>query len=143
MSRSDIPVRPSRGLTQLIATLLFAILALGVAAPPAGAVSVMGVVLAEDWANTYAEKQCLQDGPECDSGWAGRCRQEGKFQVTCHLYKHYEYEPSEGLREYWECERRIRYTVDKRPWYQHKRWISHSRLLGPWTCGPHHKVRDY
>lgn len=51
--------------------------------------------------------------------------------VTCRLYKHYEVEPGDGPREHWECERRIRYTVDERPWLKRKKWIPHSRLLGP------------
>jgi hypothetical protein len=124
-------------------TLALTLLALAVAARPASAVSVMGVALAEDWANTYGQKQCRQDAPECTFGLGGRCRQEGKFQVTCYAYKEYEIEPSDGLRELWTCERRIRYTVEKRPWYQHKKWIPHTRFLGPWTCPPHRKVRDY
>jgi hypothetical protein len=140
---SEIHRVPLRGAAKSVAALLLAVLTLAVAAQPAGAVSVIGTALAEEWANTYGEKQCRQDGPDCDQGWAGRCRQQGKFQVTCYLYKHYYIEPSDGLWEYWKCQRRIRYTVDKGPWLHHKKWISHSKLLGPWACGAHHKVRDY
>jgi hypothetical protein len=138
-----VEIRPTRRGAGSIAALLLAFLALGIAAAPAGAVAVINTALAEDWANTYAEKQCNRDAPDCFTGWAARCRQGGKFQVTCYVYKSYEVEPTEGLRELWDCHRRIRYTVDRRPWYRHKRWISHSRLLGPWICGAHRRVRDF
>jgi hypothetical protein len=126
-----------------LAAVVLAILGLAFTAPSAGAAAVINTALSEDWANTYSEKQCNQDGPDCHMGWAGRCRQEGKFRVTCYLYKRYEVEPTDGLWEHWECRRRIRYTVDKRPWYKHKKWNPHSKLLGPWICGAHQKVRDY
>lgn len=127
----------------LIATLLAAILALGVLAPRAGAVAALNTDVAEEMANEYAEAECRKDKPDCYWGLAERCRQQGKFQVTCWAVKDYEVEPSDGFRELWKCKRPIRYTAEKRPYFKHKRVVKHRKFLGPWTCGAHDKVRDY
>lgn len=142
MSRPKI-TNISRGPTALLATMLLAALALGITAPTAGAVAALYSEVAEEMASEYAEASCRQDKPDCDWGYGGRCRQQGKFQVTCWAIKDYETEPSEGLRELWECERGVRYTAEKRPYYKHKRVVKHRQFLGPWACKKPHKVRDY
>jgi hypothetical protein len=143
MSRSDPQLRPRSGPVAALATLLLAVLVLGVAAPRAGAVAALYAEVAEDMASEYAEAACEQDKPECTWGYGSRCRQQGKFQVTCWAVKDYSAEPSEGLRELWDCKREIRYTAEKRPYYEHKRVIKHRHFVGAWVCEPHHKVRDY
>lgn len=142
MSRSKI-TNVRRGPAALLATLLLAVLALGVTAPTAGAVAALYAKVAEEMANEYGEAACAKDKPNCTWGLGGRCRQQGKFQVTCYAFKDYEVEPTEGFRELWQCKRRIRYTAEKRPYYRHKQVVKHRQFLGPWTCEAHHKVRDY
>jgi len=143
MSRSEVSPPRSRALSALFATLLLATLALAVAAPQAGAVAALYAEVAEEMASEYAEAECNKDKPECDWGFGERCRQQGKFQVTCVATKDYEAEPSAGLRELWECHRQIRYTAEKRPYFKHKRVVKHRQFLGPWTCEKHLKVKDY
>jgi len=142
MSRSKFTTQVRRGPAALLATLLLAVLALGATAPSAGAVAALYAEVAEDSANEYAEAVCHQEKPECDMGWA-RCRQQGKFQVTCWATKRHEIEPSAGLREFWMCERQLRYTAEKRPYWKHKKVVTHRQFVGPWTCKAHRTVRDY
>jgi hypothetical protein len=142
MNRSKL-TNVRRGPAALLATLLLSVLVLGVAAPQAGAVAALYSEVAEEMASEYAEASCRQDKPDCDWGYGSRCRQQGKFQVTCWAIEDYEIEPSEGLRELWQCKRHIRYTAEKRPYFKHKRVVKHRQFLAPWSCEAHHKVRDY
>lgn len=92
--------------------------------PSAGAVAALYAEVAEELAREYAEASCRQDKPGCDWGYGSRCRQQGKFQVTCWAtIKDYATEPTPGLRELWQCHRRIRYTAEKRPYFKHKRVV--------------------
>jgi hypothetical protein len=91
-------------------------------------------------AGEYAEEVCGQNRPECEWGYGARCRQQGKFQVTCWAVTKYE---SVDETEYWDCKRQIRYSAEKRPYYKHKRVVQHREFLGPWICETHHKVKDY
>jgi hypothetical protein len=140
MSYFDNPVRGGCGLGVLISTLLLAVAALGISAQPAGAVAALYAEVAEVMATEYAEQVCRQDKPECYWGFGSRCRQQGKLQVTCWAMTRYE---TEDESEYWGCERRIRYTAEKRPYYTHKRVVKHRKFLGPWACETHHKTKDY
>ena len=142
MSRSKITITVSRSPAAMLATLLLSAIALGATAPSAGAVAALYSEVAEEMAIDYAEASCREDGPDCNWG-SGRCRQQGKFQVTCFATKDYEVEPSDGFRELWQCHRQVRYTAEKRPYFKHKRVVKHRQFLGPWTCEAHDKVRDY
>jgi hypothetical protein len=140
MSVFDNTGRTGRGLGVLISTLLLAVTAVGVFAPPAGAVAALYAEVGEEMATGYAEEVCRQDKPDCYWGFGTRCRQQGKFQVTCLAVTKYE---TEDESEHWGCERRIRYTAERRPYHKHKRVIKHRKLLGPWVCEPHHISKDY
>ncbi len=139
MSRSKITTNIRRG-PALLATLLLSALALGVAAPQAGAVAALYSEVAEEMAEEYSEAFCRQDKPDCKWGAGARCGQEGKFQVTC--WAAIDYETADDS-EYWSCKRHIRYTAEREPYWKHKRVIKHRQFLGPWICEPHHKVKDY
>jgi len=143
MNRTETSGSRRRGPAALLMTLLLSALALGVVAQPAGAVAVINVWVAEEMASEYAWDQCLKEQPTCESAGGGPCRQQGKFQATCKLWKDYEIEPAEGPEEYWTCHRRVRYTVEKRPYYRHKKWISHRKFLSPWNCEHHHIRPQY
>jgi len=140
MSRFDNIGRKARNLGVLISTLLLAFTAVGTFSPPAGAVAALYAEVAEEMATEYAEAVCRQEKPDCDWGYGTRCRQQGKFQVTCWAVTNYE---TEDESEYWGCKRQIRYTAEKRPYYKHKRVVKHRKFLGPWVCEPHHISKDY
>lgn len=89
----------------------------------------------EEWGDNYAEQHCRQDGPYCIWSNGARCRQQGKFQVTCFVGASYE---NEATEEYWDCLRTIRYTAEKRAWRLHRKFIHHTQFLTPWHCEPHH-----
>lgn len=132
-------VRPRLGPTAL-AALLACLTALGALAQGASAVAVLNTDVAEEWANEYGEAHCASDGAYSTWGLGGRCRQQGKFQVTCFAIADYENGASE---EFWQCQRRVRYTVERRAWHRRKKLVSHRRFLGPWTCEPHHTQPRY
>jgi hypothetical protein len=123
--------------------LLVVMLGLGAAVPRAGAVAVLYAEVSEQLASEYAEASCAREKPECEWAYGGRCRQQGKFQATCWAVKNFRVERPDGPDEYWECKRHIRYTAEKRPWYRHKKVVKHRRFLAPWTCEPHHMVKEY
>jgi hypothetical protein len=132
--------RKARGLGVLISTLLLAVTAVGTFAEPAGAVAVLYAEVAQEMTTEYAEEACRQDKPDCYWGFGSRCRQQGKFQATCWAVTKYE---TEDESESWGCERQVRYTAEKRPYYRHKRVVKHRKFLGPWVCEPHHLSKDY
>jgi hypothetical protein len=140
MSSPDPSGRKGRDLRVLISTLLLALTAVGISAQPAGAVAALYAEVGEEMASEYAEAVCRRQEPDCYWGFGTRCRQQGKFQVTCYAVTKYE---TEDESEFWGCERRIRYTADKRPYYRHKRVVKHRRFLGPWVCEAHHIAKDY
>jgi uncharacterized membrane protein len=140
MSSFDIPVRGARCLGVLLSTLLLAVAALSISASPAGAVAALYAEVAEEMTTEYAEAVCRQDQPDCYWGFGDRCRQQGKFQATCWAVTKFE---TEDESEYWGCRRHIRYTAEKRPYYQHKRVVKQRKFLGPWVCETHHVSKDY
>jgi uncharacterized membrane protein len=140
MSCFDTTGRKGHGLGVLISTLLLAVTAVGTFAPSAGAVAALYAEVAQNMTTEYAEEVCRRQKPDCYWGFGSRCRQQGKFQVTCLAATRYE---TKDESEYWGCERRIRYTAEKRPYYKHKRVVKHREFLGPWVCETHHISKDY
>jgi hypothetical protein len=140
MGRFDTIGRKGRGLGVLISTLLVTLAAGGISARPAGAVAALYAEVAQEMTTEYAEEACRQDKPDCYWGFGTRCRQQGKFQATCWAVTKYE---TEDESEFWGCERQIRYTAEKRPYYKHKRVVKHREFLGPWACETHHICKDY
>jgi uncharacterized membrane protein len=123
----------------LLATVLLAITAVGIFAQSAGAVAALYAEVAQEMTTEYAEAVCRQDKPECYWGFGSRCRQQGKFQATCWAVTKYE---TADESEFWGCERQIRYTAEKRPYYEHKRVIKHRQFLGRWVCETHHISKE-
>jgi hypothetical protein len=140
MTFLDHTVRRSRVLVALLSTLLVAVAVLGVSAQQAGAVAALNSDVAEEMAAEYAEQVCAEDRPECYWGLGTRCRQQGRFQVTCWAETRYR---SVDETEMWGCKRHVRYTAEKRPYYKRKKLVKHRKFLGPWTCTAHRKVKQY
>src|SRR5689334_9969686 len=90
MGRFEAIGRKGRGLAVMISTLLLAVPAVGIFAPPAGAVAALYAEVAQEITTEYAEGVCRQEKPDCYWGFGSRCRQQGKFQVTCWAVTKYE-----------------------------------------------------